>query len=136
MGIWMFASGKAEAHPHKIFECRNNIIYEKAALLREDVHPYLPLWVEFYDTNDDAVPDVIAQSAIINISGPQDNPQYSHHPIPGSYIVDRDYDGYGDEVYIDRRGDARRNSKFYCDIYLYKKLDGPNPPNMEERDSL
>jgi hypothetical protein len=105
----------AEGHSREITQCKGNIVYKKAERIGK---PYVVesngLIAEDYDTNGDKRTDVIA------LSHP-DGASHKEHPV--FWIVDLDFDGEPDAVYIDKYGLGK-----CTDIVLYQDLTKPTFP--------
>jgi hypothetical protein len=102
----------AEGHSREITLCDRNIIYKKAERLGA---PYISesngLIAEDYDTNGDKKADVITLSHT-------DGASHKEHPV--FWIVDLDFDGELDAIYVDKNGLGK-----CTDIVLYEDLGGP-----------
>lgn len=108
---------RSEAHSKEITQCRENIVYQKADLVAGPILLDSGLVVEAYDTNGDKKPDVVVFSHF------KGDGTHSEHPI--FWMVDIDFDGVEDAVYIDKRGLG-----VCTDIVLYEDLYGPGPSHQ------
>lgn len=109
----------AMAHPHAILKCGKNIKYAYAALINEGVDEN-GLYRERYDTNRDGKSDVAALSHVRYASKDGDVVQYVHATDPIFYLVDLDFDGSVDRVYIDKGPGGNCD-----DIVLYEDWTKP-----------
>lgn len=108
------AYGKTTTEDHwsirAITECENNIPYEKAEVLGTDNYFNTGMTAVDIDTNGDGQVDV---TALFNTD---EGPALF-------WIVDKDYDGFADAVYIDPHGEGD------CDhIVLYCEMGKQNCP--------
>ena len=126
IGFWLVVSTlvyscevpPAYAHDDAILECSNNIVYKSVTKLNE-FRMENGLLDEHFDSNHDNIPDVHVLSSI---KGPSDEDGLTpHDPNPIFWIVDKDFDGSDDAVYIDIHGEGKCD-----DIILYSDLTKPN----------
>ena len=104
-------------HDTQILKCGN---ITKAAKVNETTSPN-GLLAERYDSNGDGKFDIVALSSITG-SNPAGVGEVPHVPLPTFYIMDVDYDGQPDVVYVDKNGDGNCAS-----IVLYQELNGNDP---------
>jgi len=98
-------------HQDAIVNCKGNILYKEAVKVADDVllDP-TGFLAEHYDTNEDGKVDVVAFSTAIGTRG-------DHRVNPVYWMVDLDFDGKPDAVYIDKKGLGK-----CTDIVLYEEL--------------
>lgn len=105
-------SDHASAHSKAITDCKGNIVYKQAKLMKPAyVVESNGLIAEEYDTNNDKQTDVIA------LSHPQGT---GHNQNPIFWIVDLDFDGDAEAIYVDKNGLGK-----CTDIVLYEDLTTP-----------
>ena len=114
----------AFGHSDAIVQCKGNIKYSKAEKIGLDaIIEGTGLYAEHYDTNGDGKWDVIALSHTdLGTKGHRTNPVF--------WLVDSDYDGIPDALYIDKQGLG--NCK---DIVLYEDLNAPTM-NIQTLDEI
>ena len=115
--------GMAFGHSDAIVKCKGNIKYSTAVKVHEDLlFSSNGLYAEYYDTNGDGKYDVITLSST-NLTNT------THRVNPVFWIVDTDFDGTPDAVYIDKKGLGK------CpDIVLYQDLNAK--PLTNETDPI
>jgi hypothetical protein len=117
----------AFGHSDAIVNCDQNIKYSEAKKVDVDlVFASTGLYAEHYDTNGDGKFDVVAFSDV-NLK------TLEHKANPVFWMVDRNYDGTPDAVYIDVKGKGQCS-----DIKLYQDLNAPQsnfdtPSDMDKR---
>lgn len=109
----------AEGHNKAIIQCRQNIVYDRAIKIGDDVISK-DFYLEHYDTNNDGKFDIQTLSY---------RDLAVHNANPVFWMVDLDYDGEADVVYIDKKGLG-----ICTDIVLYEDLN--NLPYTEEKPML
>lgn len=115
--------GLAEGHSEAIVQCKGNILYKEAKKVDQDaLLSSNGLYAEHYDTNGDGKFDVLTLS-YTDLSDKQ------HNAYPVFWIVDLDFDGEPDAVYIDKKGLGKCS-----DIVLYEDLN--SQPYSEEKPML
>lgn len=114
----------AYAHPGEIVHCNKGI---KAKKVRQVYDKTLQngLYAEAYDTNGDGKPDVIAWSTVYGVEKltkgkGKGGVKVLHAPFPTFYLVDIDFDGLVDKIYVDTHGEGNCS-----DIVLYEDLNKP-----------
>jgi hypothetical protein len=117
------------AHDTEILQCDRNLKVESVKKLDERINPNGTV-SEAYDRNGDGRIDIEAVSYIIASRQDGGAVVYDHAPHPFLYIVDLDYDGVPDAVYVDKSGVGRCE-----DIVLYLDLTKPHQDNRDERES-
>lgn len=109
--VLIFTVSPAYGHSKAIVQCKKNILYKQATKAKPDeVVSSVGLLAEYYDTNKDGQYDVIALSHTS-----EDGKTHRENPL--FWIVDTNYDGQPDAVYIDPVGKGLCN-----DITLYQDL--------------
>jgi hypothetical protein len=104
--------GLAFGHSDAIVKCKGNIKYSKAVKVGVDeILATNGLYAEHYDTNGDGKFDIITLSHT-------DLADKRHRVNPVFWIVDKDYDGIPDAIYIDKKGLGK-----CTDIVLYQDLN-------------
>jgi hypothetical protein len=119
----------ALAHDTEILQCDRNLKVESVKKLDERINPNGTV-SEAYDRNGDGNIDIEAVSHIIASRQDGGAVVYDHVPHPFLYIVDLDYDGVPDAVYVDKSGEGRCD-----DIVLYLDLTKPHQDSADERRS-
>jgi len=115
--------GLAEGHSKAIVDCKENILYKQAVHIGVDlIFESTGLYVEHYDTNGDGKFDVLVLSHMLTATAHAKNPVF--------WIVDTDYDGEPDAVYIDKKGLG-----VCTDIVLYQDLHAIHGEYREPIDS-
>ena len=116
------------AHDDAIVKCSNNIVYKSVTKLNE-FRMENGLVDEHYDSNSDGLPDIHVLSSIRGVS--DEDGLTPHDPNPVFWIVDLDFDGFEDKVYIDLHGEGQCG-----DIRLYRDLSigEVNPEQQEPED--
>ena len=117
MGIIAFSVVAARGHDGEIIHCDRNLKIKAVKKLGERVNPNGTV-SEAYDRNRDGQPDIEAISHIKSMDGKK----VIHDPHPFLYVVDLDFDGVPDAVYIDKSGIGNCD-----DIVLYKDLRATSP---------
>lgn len=119
--------GKAFGHDGEILKCDWNKNISKVEKLAEHINPNGTL-SEAYDRNGDGNVDIEAISHML--AAKQENGivviEHSEHPF--LYVVDLDYDGQPDAVYVDKSGVGKCQ-----DIVLYEDLTEPHQENVDEK---
>ena len=116
------------AHDNAILECSNNIVYKSVTKLNE-FRMENGLVDEHFDSNNDNIVDIHVLSSI---KGATDEEGLTpHDPNPVFWIVDLDFDGFEDKVYVDLHGEGQCG-----DIRLYRDLSigEVNPEQQEPED--
>lgn len=108
--IWQIEP--AFGHSKAIVQCKGNIKYSKAVKVKPDaIVVGTGLYAEHYDTNDDGEFDVVTLSHTeLGVNNHRSNPVF--------WIVDLDFDGTPDAIYIDKQGLGKCE-----DIVLYEDLN-------------
>ena len=134
IGLWLVLSTlvwscAADAHEEAIIECTNNIIYKYVRKMNE-TRLENGLLDEHYDSDADFVADIHVLSSIRGAA--DDDGLTPHDPNPVFWVVDKDFDGKEDAIYIDIHGEGKCD-----DIKLCKDLNKPelNPeaPNTDDK---
>ena len=123
LGMWFTLNPllplSVSAHSQAITACSKNIKITSAKKVAPDRYAESTgLLAEFYDTNWDGRADIVTLSHTdLNLG------IHWHHANPVFWVVDRNYDGKPDQVYVDRRGQGRCE-----DIVLYEDMLKPLDP--------
>lgn len=123
----MTAGGTAFGHDTEILHCSKNLTVERVTKLGEVINPNGTL-SEAYDRNDDEKIDIEAISYIHSTKLENGVVILDHDAHPFLYIVDLDFDGRPDAVYVDKSGVGKCE-----DIVLYKDLTKPHQENKDEK---
>jgi hypothetical protein len=118
LAVW---SKVAHGHSDVIVQCQNNLKVDHVTLVREWVNENGTL-SEGYDRNEDGKVDIEAISYARVEKQDSGVVVVSHHPFPFLYVVDLDYDGEPDAVYVDRHVEGRCD-----DVVPYLDLHDPAP---------
>lgn len=113
--------GKAFGHDTEILQCSKNLKVEKVEKITENINPNGTL-SEAYDRNGDGKIDI---EAISHMSATK---VFEHAEHPFLYVVDLDFDGQPDAVYVDKSGIGKCE-----DIVLYRDLTEPHQESVDER---
>ena len=111
-------------HQDAIVNCKGNILYKEAVKIGPDqILITSGMYAEHYDTNGDGKFDVVALSTAIGANG-------DHRVNPVFWMVDLDFDGKPDAVYVDKNGLGKCS-----DIVLYEELfEGELSDEVPSRD--
>lgn len=124
----MLPMGTAFAHDTEILQCSKNLKVEQVKKLAENINPNGTL-SEAYDRNDDGRIDIEAISHMSATGLESGVMIFEHAEHPFLYVVDLDFDGIPDAVYVDKSGVGRCD-----DIVLYKDLTKPHQDNVDEKE--
>lgn len=134
VSLLLLATSWAYGHPGQITVCNPDLKGKKVRYIGDGMLQN-GMYAEAYDTNGDKKPDVITWSHVHATervkSKKKDNVKVIHDPFPVFYLVDLDFDGRIDKVYIDKTGEG--NCK---DIVLYEDLTLPGATRGATRGSL
>lgn len=121
-------AGKGHAHDTEILKCDKNLKVEQVKKLGENINPNGTI-SEAYDRNGDEFVDIEAISHV-NITRQETGAiviDHAEHPF--LYVVDLDFDGNPDMVYVDKSGLGKCE-----DIVLYKDLTVPHNEDRNDGD--
>lgn len=119
--------GKAFGHDTEILQCSKNLKVEKVEKIAENINPNGTL-SEAYDRNGDGKIDIEAISHMSATKLETGAIVFEHAEHPFLYVVDLDFDGQPDAVYVDKSGVGKCD-----DIVLYKDLTEPHQENVDEK---
>lgn len=110
----LFATG----HDTEIVQCERNLRVSAVDKLEEVINENGTV-SELYDRNQDGEADIEAVSYLVAIEEHDGDVTYLHRPHPFLYIVDLDFDGNSDIVYVDKFGEGRCDDIVpYQDLHL------------------
>ncbi len=127
LAVLLIAS-RSWGHDTEIIQCDKNLKVNKVKKIAENVNPNGTL-SEAYDRNADGKVDIEAISHSLSIKKDDGSVEIIHAEHPFLYVVDLDYDGEPDAVYVDKSGAGRCE-----DIVLYKDLTQPHHGNTDQRE--
>lgn len=120
-------STPALAHPEVILKCDRNLKVDRVQLVQDPVVLDNGMISERYDRNGDGNVDIETLSIAVSDDAeynPTDGAyKFVHRRFPLFYVVDLDYDGQPDAVYIDQTAEGVNDPKGHCDnVVLYEDL--------------